>query len=64
MFYINRLKLAIVTAPPDTVNTHNQLNKAVQGANATNSIEHRASNTKMYITVRWNCFNTNIYIYC
>ena len=45
-YYINRLKLASVPTPAGTVNTQQQLNKAIQCVNTANMIPSADSNIK------------------
>ena len=46
IFHINRLKLTYMFTPAGTVNTQQQLNKAIQGVSITNTIKYSNSNIK------------------
>ena len=60
-FHINRLKLAFMSTPAGIGNTQQQLNKSIQGVNATNIMPIQTHQN--HTTLRWRCSNTNTSIH-
>ena len=56
--HLNKLKLVLIPIPASTVDTKRQLNYAIQGTNATYSIELIAIRIKIHTLIK--CFNANI----